>query len=410
MPMQKPLRTAQRLAARVSLAAAMIAAAPSVYALGNDSIMLRAFARTTYDSNVFRISDDLDPDIVLGGRSKSDQIWGVGAGIRCDLPISQQRVLLDASATRYDYSRFDQLDYTAYALRAAWDWRLGKSWSGRIGGGRREDRQTYSADVGFFIPSLLTTSDVQLDARYALGTRWELQAQLTAFRYRYDNDQQQVDDFDSDSLSMGVRYKTALGNALGLRLLHQQGQWPNRSQVQSFLFDDEYRQYTLSVVADWRPSSRSRLYGDLGYTWRDQGGAEDRDFDGMSGQITYDYALGGKSQLRASVYQLRGPIEDFTATYTRSTGLSVTYFYELGPKTRLQANAGYRELSYAGLLLAPDALQRDDELSTFGASVAYQAMRKLTLNAGARYDQRRSNAALGDYSAHTLFLNANVEF
>jgi len=52
---------------------------------------------------------------------------------------------------------------------------------------------------------------------------------------------------------------------------------------------DAYDQYTASAVLDWFLSGRSRLYGDIGYTWRARQNALQGDFNGPSGRLTYDY-------------------------------------------------------------------------------------------------------------------------
>jgi len=53
----------------------------------------------------------------FGGPDKSDTYFGLGAGIRMDLPVSRQRFRLDASAMKYFYQRLTDLDYTGYGAR-----------------------------------------------------------------------------------------------------------------------------------------------------------------------------------------------------------------------------------------------------------------------------------------------------
>ena len=143
-------------------------------ALGNDTVFVRGNARVGYDSNVFRISDDLTLSTALGGPSKDDTYYGLGVGLRLDLPVSRQRFRADASATKYWYSRFQALDYTAYDARGTWDWRVGNDWHGQIGGGLRQTRQTATDALGFSVPRLLRTYNVLVNARYALTLWWEM--------------------------------------------------------------------------------------------------------------------------------------------------------------------------------------------------------------------------------------------
>jgi exopolysaccharide biosynthesis operon protein EpsL len=405
-----PIVRAVALLAPAGVAALLLAPALAL-ALGNDTVFVRGFASATYDSNVFRLADELDSEAVLGDRQTSDLYWGVGAGIRLDVPVSQQRFTADASVTEFYYSEFDQLDYTGYGLSGAWDWRAGERWSGRLNAGLRQERQAYSSDLGIAIPRLMKTYNGNFQARYELTPRWELQGQLDLYRVRLDSAVFERDDFDSRALSFGAAYRTPLGNSTGVRLRYEEGEWPNRTPSQLVVFGDEYEQYTLSAVVDWRPTGRSRLYGDAGYTWRDRTEASGSDdFDGPSGRLSYDYYLSGKSTLKASLYQTRGAVDDLTASYTTTTGIDLSFLYRLGGKTQLEATASYRDQEYEGTAAESGIEQREDKITELGLGASYELTRTMTLSAGARYETRSSNIRFGDYDAYILSLTGSIEF
>ena len=396
----------------VVLACAAAVSSP-LQALNDDKLFLRGTTSINYDSNVFRIADDISDDIAnrfLQGKDRSDLIWGLGAGVRLDLPVSRQRFRADLSATQYKYSEFDQLDYTAYGLRGIWDWRVGNDWYGQVNVGARQTRQTYSTDIGAFIPRLYRTYDGLVDVRYTLTARWELQTSVSAYETDYKDDMFRFDDFEYRAANIGASYRTPLGNSTGVRLRYEEGQWPNRPPAPPSVFDNEYTQYTVSAVIDWRLTGKSRLYGDAGYTFREGDAASNRDFDGPSGRLSYEYSLTGKSTLRGSLYQTRGAVDEFTATYIKTTGLDLSYLQQLTGKITLQATASYREQDYLGESLVPGAQQRRDELTTLGLGASYQATRTLSFSAGAQYDERSSNIPFGDYDVYTLSLSAGIEF
>jgi exopolysaccharide biosynthesis operon protein EpsL len=392
------------------VSACAAAVSPPLQALNNDTLFLRGTTSMTYDSNVFRISDDLSnaaAESILQGEGRSDLIWGLGAGLRMDLPVSRQRFRLDLSATRYQYNDFDQLDYTGYGLEGIWDWRVGNDWYGQVNLGARQARQTYSTDIAVLVPRLYRTYDALVDVRHALTPQWELQTSLSASETDYKDDVFRVDDFEYWAADVGASYRTALGNSTGVRLRYEDGNWPNRPPG---AIEDEYTQYTLSAVLDWRLTGKSRLYGDAGYTFRDQSASNDRDFDGPSGRLTYEYSVTHKSTLRASLYQTRGAVEDFTATYIKTTGVDLAWHQQATSKITLQASASFREQDYLGESLVPGVQRRRDDLTTFGLVASYQATRTLSVSAGAQYDERSSNIPLGDYDAYTLYLSALIEF
>lgn len=380
---------------------------PPLQALNGDKVFLRGTASVDYNSNVFSVPDEaggIDPEVanLVQGKGRSDLIWGLGAGVRVDLPVGRQRLRADLSATRYQYNEFDLLDYTGYGLRGIWDWRVGNDWYGQVNLGTSQDRQFYSSAVGGFVPQLYKMHDGLVEARYALTPRWELQTALSASTTNYDDAQARFDDFDYWAADIGASYRTPADNSTGVRLRYEQGDWPNRPPAPPATVDDEYTQYTLSAVLDWRLTGKSRLFGDAGYTFR-QSDAADRDFDGPSGRLTYEYALTGKSTLRASLYQTRGAGEDFTTAYIKTTGVDLSWLQELTAKIALRATASYREQDYLGQ-------ERRDDLITLGLNASYQATRTLSLSAGAQYDERSSNLQSGDYDVYLLYVKAGVEF
>ena len=379
-------------------------------ALGNDTVFVRGNAVIGYDSNVFRISDELTLPTSLGGPSKDDTYYGLGVGLRLDLPVSRQRFRADASATKYWYSRFQDLDYTGYGARGTWDWRVGNDWHGQIGGGMRQTRQTATDALGFTVPRLLRTYNALANARYALTPRWELQAGGSAYQARYDNDIFRANDFESSAWDLGASYRTPRGNSTGARLRYERGRWPNRSGDVAARLGGEYDQFTLSAVLDWRLTGRSRLYGDVGYTQRSRENAQQGDFSGPSGRLTYEYSLSGKTTLRGSIYQTRGPTDADFATYVRTTGLDLSATHQLTGKIGLGGSLGYSEAEYLGEARNTGQAVREFQYWNIGVNGVYQITRTVYLNAAVTYYWRTSDLEFGDYEALVGSLVIGSEF
>jgi exopolysaccharide biosynthesis operon protein EpsL len=394
----------------VALAVALAVHAPDALALGNDTVFLRGSALVGYDSNVFRISEDLELPPALGGPQKSGTFYGLGAGIRFDLPVSRQRLRFDASATNYFYQHFENLDYTGYAARGTWDWRVGNRWYGQLGAGTRQTRQVATDALGFTFPRLQTGYDALANARYALTPRWELQAGASYYTSTYADERFAQDEFESSAFDIGASYRTPRGNSTGARLRYERGRWPNRSAATAALFGGEYDQYTLSAVFDWQLTGRSKLHGDIGYTVRQRDEAQQGDFDGPSGRLTYLYSLTGRTTLRGSIYETRGPTDTDMGTYVRTRGLAFSTIYQATGKIGLQGDLGYSQATYLGDALTPSAERREYEYWFIGLAGLYQATRTLTFNANLRYDWRTANVPFGDYEAATASIGAGLEF
>ena len=388
------------------LAVALAVHAPAALPLGNDTVFLRGTAFVGYDSNVFRVAEGVTLPAIEGG----DTYYGLGAGIRLDLPISRQRVTANAYFDKYWYRRFQQLDYNGYGGNATWHWRAGNDWYGQIGGGMNQSRQ-YSTDPlvpQVTIPRLLRTYNALANVRYALTPRWEVQAGVSAYSSSYSNDSS--GDFQSSTLDFGAVYRSPRGNSTGFRLRYQQGRWPNRSAVTADELGAEYQQYTLSAVLDWRLSGRSRLYGDIGYTMRSRQDVQQGDFNGLSGHLTYDYSLSGRTTLRTTIYQVRGPTDVDFATYSRTTGVTFGPVYQLTGKIELRGSLAYSEVEYLGEARTAGAPAPAFQYWTIGANGVYQITRTVSLNGGLSYYWRTSSQPFGDYQGFTANLGVGAEF
>jgi exopolysaccharide biosynthesis operon protein EpsL len=362
----------------------------------------------SYDSNVFKLANELELPASVGGPQKSDIFYSLGGGLRLDLPVSRQRFKADLSATEFKYQRFELLDYTGYTARGTWDWRVGDDWYGQIAGGYRQSLQTLSTQVGFFVPSVVRYYDGLANVRYAITPAWELQAGVAKASYRYVDDARRFGNFDSETVDVGARFTSPQGNSTGARLRYEHGSWPNR--LPTATFGQEYDQYTLSLVGDWRLTGNSRLYGDAGYTVHQRDQVANSDFSGPSGRLTHEWTPTGKLLLRTAVYQFRGPFESTFANYTRQTGVELTPTYQATGKVVLQGALSYRVFDYLGEAISISSAQRKDELSSAGVSATYQASRTIAVTASVNYLARKSNVPFGDFRSTTASLTVGVEF
>lgn len=378
--------------------------------LGNDTVFLNGTALVGYDSNLFLVPDGTSLPAALGGPQKDDFYFGLGAGIRLNLPVSRQRFRAKASVTRYDYQHFDSLDYTGYNGRVSWDWVGGNDWSGLLTAGLTRTRQSATDQQGAAFPRLVTFYDVSGTARYALTPRWTLSTAIGYNASKYDDNVFRGSDFEVARFDLGASYRSPQGNSTGARLRYEQGRWPNRTGSQATNFGTEYAQYTLSAVLDWRLSGSSRLHGDIGYTILSRNDAMVGDFNGPSGTLTYDYSLSSKTTLQASIYEIRGPTEANFATYIRTRGITLGSQYQVSGKTSLNASLGFSQVTYLGQVLTPAAPQQQYDYWNVGLGALYHATRVISLNAGLAYQWRTSSLPLGDYQVFTGSVSVTAEF
>src|SRR6185503_8994086 len=77
------------------------------------------------DSNLFRLPSTAN--------RQSDHFERLGIGLRGDIPISRQHLLVEARADRNNFHNFDVLDNTSTRGSARWAWESAGNWSGDLG-------------------------------------------------------------------------------------------------------------------------------------------------------------------------------------------------------------------------------------------------------------------------------------
>jgi hypothetical protein len=382
----------------------------SAHALNHDTVVLDALAGLSWNSNVLGVSSELAPAVrraVLQGQPESGWVWEYGGGLHLDSLLSRQRVLLDATVSRFSYPQHDALDYTGYALQGRWNWGAGHDWFGTLLG---QTARTRAANVGATLlapPVLQDTSSVALDANYAVGARWTLNGAINADRLRHEDETAQTGDFDGTGQSVALVYATPRGDSTGLRLKAEQGHWPHQGEAPADQRAADFHQYSVSVVVDWGVSGRSQLSGDLGYTWHESTGGGSS--GGTSGRLAFGYALTGKARLQAAVYQLFGPLDDASGNYVQTRGVDLSLRHAATAKTTAYAAATVKKLKYIGGS-SVTTTGRDDSYAVAGVGLQYQASRRLSLSFDAQYEQRTSNVPLTDYHAYVVSVRAVAHF
>jgi len=254
--------------------------------------------RIVRDDNVFRLSDRLDPNTAIGSPSKADTYYVTSVGLNLDVPVSRQRLTASLAVNDSRYERFSTLDYTGHDLRAAWLWQVGSNASGQIG-------YSDTATLASFANIIGTTPDhLKLRQAFANGSffvtpRWRLLAAANAFEQRNSDPPRQVNDVDIVDGELALSYVTPKGSSLGLSVREESGRFPTQEAVAGGLVDNAYRQHRWGLVAEWPITAASRLSGRLDHVSRRYDQLPQRDFDGGTGRLQYDWKPTAKTGLAA---------------------------------------------------------------------------------------------------------------
>jgi len=167
-----------------------------------------------WDDNIFRLSSSANTQAILGTSDRSDMVRRLGAGIRADIPISLQRVVLEASIEDNHFDTFDRLDYVGHRLTGIWRWQVGRQLSGDAGGTTRKVLGGYG-DLATGTRNLVTENRGFASAGYMVTPRWRVRGAVDASDVEHSDPARAVLETRTASTTLGVDYMTPGASSVG---------------------------------------------------------------------------------------------------------------------------------------------------------------------------------------------------
>lgn len=371
---------------------------PAVAAEGDTLRPYVSYARY-YDSNLFRLADN----------EQSDQYGILSAGVNVDWQPGRQRVLASASKNLVRYADNTRLDYDGTDYRLRWNWRLGNRWSGQVGASEGVTQSNFSDLIGLRVNNQITRANRFVDAEWQFHPRWGVAAGVAAADSSNSTSQQRPSDYEENSATASLAYRTPKGSALRGQLRRVDGAFPHRLPGS---LDRAYTQTEYNLLGDWRVSGKLGVQSRLGYLQRQNDTLSHRDFSGLAGRLAADYSLSGKTALNWAIYREIANSDDASATYQQSTGTSLGLFWQASAKLALRAGASYENRRFAGDpgFSVAGVAQRDENSLNGSLSLSYAPLRMATVDVGMQAGRRDSNFVRNDYAFHTLFVSVRADF
>jgi exopolysaccharide biosynthesis operon protein EpsL len=365
-----------------------------------------------YDSNVFRLSDNVSPQTVLGTPHKSDTIGRLGLGLKADLPVERQRIKLEAALDAFWYDRFSFLDNTAYRLAGAWLWQAGNQWSGDLGAWRRHYLQPL-AYINAPIKNMITEDRAYGSAAYLLTPRWRLRGAADWVQWDNGNALQAANDATTVSGTGGVDYVTPGGSYVGGQVRYSDGRYPNPQFVAPGVFvSNDYDEIEGSAVARWIVTGLSTLDLRVGYTSRSYDQVPQRDFSGFTGRLGWDWIPGGKTLVNLAAWREIQSSPDINTAYVLSHGVSIGPRWAPTVKIVLDAKVFYVVQDYEGDpgLAIQSGPEREDKTTGARLALGWHPVRYLALMLAGEWANRSSNLPLREYDYYVISGNIRLSF
>jgi len=382
--------------------------APSAHADDLDTLQLRVGQSVERDSNVFRLSDSANTQALLGTSERSDTVAVSTFGLKLDKRYGLQRFEFDVSAEDHQYSRFSNLDFTAFNYAAAWRWSLTPRFHGNLTADRREYVDNTADVQNFGQLNRRTNRSTLFDAEYEIDGAWRVlggvfdRTSTSSAPFTFEGDSRIT------GAEAGVRYVFPSATSLAYRLKRGEGEYSGR--VPSPALPNSFHDTEHEVRLDWAPTGKTTIQARLSHLDRQHDGLAARDFSGVTGQLNANWMITGKTSLMGGVAHELGSYQTTTASYYQGHRFFISPVWKPSEKTalRLRYDRGVRD--YRGPLPGFTPSTRRDTSQLALLAFDWQPYRALKLTASLQHDRRRSSEPGFDYRSNSVGVSALASF
>ena len=367
------------------------------------------YSRVVYDSNLFRVSGKQEAEDLLGSNKKDDTIGYLGVGLKSDLKLSRQHLLLNADVATVKYDRYNDLDNTQTNGDARWAWQVGNLWSGNLG-------YIYNKRLSSFDEQQLPQKDMRtfqsgyFDGGYQITPDWELRAGVNHDDVSYET--RNYLDRTSNAGRLEALYRNTLNTRVGTRIKYTSYNL-NNTQINGQSVNDDYDETVISGVFYWEGTAKSSLEANLGYTMLRYNDSSLQDFNGASGRLTYYWAVTGKTKLNISAWRETTSLDAQIASYVLTQGASIAPVWSVTRKVSLRGVVSYTNDDFKGENDIRNSLglqKRTDDTWLYGISADWSPRDYLLVNVGYRYQNRSSTVKNDEFKDSQVNAEVKVTF
>jgi hypothetical protein len=355
----------------------------------------------THDSNLFRLADGAT--LPVGAVSRSDTISTTSLLAGINQPIGRQRLFGDVAIRHNRFADNDQLDNTGYGVGLGIDWATVNQLSGTVSYTASQTLSSFADGVGSITEPNKERSQ-QFLARGRLGGESLLAVEATyIFRkrdYSATTPAAQANEFDQNSLGLGLLYRPSGLLTLGAGVRHTRGSFDAAA--------DDFDRNDLDLTAVWVPTGLSKVAARLSYSKEDHDVTTIRDFSGVTGSLTWEYKPTGKLTFITDLIRDTGAEASFDGYTFNNTNPA-------GNNSQITSAARLRAHWDATAKIGVDAGARyarrkllgggDDKTGTLTLAANYLAMRNIMLGCQLGHEKRGGATS---YTANTAGCSAQV--
>ncbi len=349
-----------------------------------------AYARVLYDSNLFRTDGDIR-------KEEDDTITHLGGGLKSDLKLSRQHLLLDLKVDRALYKNFDELDHTRVDGTGAWAWQVGNLWSGTLG--YKYQRKMSSFNEQFVREKdMRTTQTGFFGAGYQIHPDWKLKIGADIRDVSYQ-DRKRLDR-DATSGLFEVQYRNTRNTRVGVRVKYTDNDLKDQD-VAGVKVSNDYTETEVSGVLYWEGTAKSSFEARLGYTEQSFDELSDRDYKGSTGRLTYFWKFSSKTNVNFSVWRETSTKFDEVTTYVLTKGAKISPTWKATPKITVFGNVSYVSDDFKGqndVVTSVGGPRRDDDIWKARLGARWQPRQFVQLSLSVSREDRDSSIDVRDFT------------
>ncbi len=389
-------------------------AASSAWAAQEERDKLEIFIseRVTADDNLYRQPEGMIDVVDVNGATLrgEDYINRISVGVDGRWPIARQLLRLALQVDDNRFSRNDQLDNFSGAGNVGWDWQAGSILSGTLGA-------EYSRALASFSSSRVVSKDLVDvgsyfgEARYHLGSRWSLGANVRYGETSHGIDIRKIDDFQSKSGGFGLRYETPAGASLAADYRYTDARFPQESLLNGVPFDRSYNENTTSLRVKYPFTVKLLLDATAGYLRRDYATEQNGNFSGDVWRASLQWQPTVKTQIAFNAWRQLQAYIDAESDYFISRGGSIAPTWSPREKLSFVMELSMEDQTYLTSTVDPSFTEgRRDKVKAGQIRAIYTPRRPWRIDLSYRHEDRESNRALLAYRDNLASLAVRFTF
>lgn len=373
--------------------------------------MFTAGATTTWDSNVFRLPDNVDVAPPGGGpRTRGDRIDSLNLGFRVDQPYAQQRFLLEATETWYRHRSFTQLDFDATQYSGAWQWTLTPRLTGILSADQSQSLVNY-ADFRDPTQRNIRTTDVRrASTDWWAYSGWHVLAALSQTESKSSQPTVAFGSFRSDAAEAGLKYVAQSTSSVALNLRSSSGTYLNQPPDPVNLLGDGFRRYDNELLVTWLTSGRTSWDARVARVEYHENLFPQRDFTDWAGSLGFRWTPSGRVNFNIDLSRELIPWRDLTATHRVDKRISVGPVWQVTGRTTLRATLSSGGSSYHDPLVPQPNGERHDGFYSVLLGGDWIIARRLSANASLQRQARTSTDPNFQYTDSIATVGLSLQF